>query len=212
MLRKKRVTISEQAQAAIAAGMPVDQALAEHGTPDPVVEANASTETDTPAPAAIDPPVEGSTDDAADEVVQDPNMAEVAETEGVQIEATSSDAAMGTMLDRLQESQHTIAAQSAEIARLEAAAEQMQSNQESLMAVTVKATHMMQIALGGTALDLSHLDATNLLAQYQSTLTTFETKIPVGGKAEVPVDDGSHDGKVVPLVSPAFARATQIRK
>ena len=43
MLRKKRVTITEQAQAAIAAGMPVDQALAEHGVADPVEAASPDT-------------------------------------------------------------------------------------------------------------------------------------------------------------------------
>ena len=35
MLRKKRVTISDQAQAAIAAGVPGSTALAEHGEPVP---------------------------------------------------------------------------------------------------------------------------------------------------------------------------------
>jgi hypothetical protein len=217
MLRKKRVTISEQAQAAIAAGMPVDDALAEHGTPVPAADASPNTDPVTPAPAAIDPPAEGTPaaaagDPAADDGVQDPNLAEASATEGVEVEASSNNDAMSSVLDRLQVAQNTIATQAAEITQLQTSAEQMGASQGDLMAVTVKATHIMQIALGGTALDLSHLDATNLLAQYRSTLATFETKIPVGGKAEVPVDDGSHDGKVVPLVSPAVARATQIRK
>ena len=54
MLRKKRVTMTEQAQAAIAAGMPVDQALAEHGAPVPAAETPATPEGQ--APVVGDPP------------------------------------------------------------------------------------------------------------------------------------------------------------
>ena len=51
MLRKKRTVLTtEQAQAAIAAGVPAEQALAEHGTPvaeGESTETEATTETET---------------------------------------------------------------------------------------------------------------------------------------------------------------------
>ena len=217
MLRKKRVTVTAQAQAAIAAGVPVEQALNEHGIPVPAAESTPPTEPAVQAPAATDPPAEGAPAAVAEpetsgEPVEDPNLAEASSEEAVTLEVVSEDTALTSVLDRLQVAQNEVATQAAKIAQLEATAEQMQANQTSLMAVTVKATNIMQIALGGTALDLTHLDATSLLAQYSSTLTTFETKLPVGAQAEVPVEDDDRDGKVVTLVSPAVARATQIRK
>lgn len=217
MLRKKRVTISEQAQAAIAAGVPVDQALAEHGTPVPAAEASPQTDPDTPAPAAIDPPAEGTPpaaveDPTGGDAVQDPNLSEASADGSVVIEATSEDTTLMSVLDRLQESQNTIATQASQIGHLQTAVDALETTRDSLMGVAVAATHRMQIPLGGAATDLSSLSAENLLAQYQSTLAAFEKRFPVGGKAEVPVEDENRDGKVVPLVSPAVARATQIRK
>ena len=55
MLRKKRVIVTEQAQAAIAAGMPPAQALGEHGDPAPGEEAPAAPAAETPAAPAVAP-------------------------------------------------------------------------------------------------------------------------------------------------------------
>ena len=210
-LRKKRVTISEQAQAAIASGMSPDQALAESGTPVPEASAESTAES-TPAPAASDPPATAPiADPVDDEGAQDPNLAE-AETPAVEIEASSDDATITTLLDRMQTAQSEIAAQAATITQLEADADALQATHAQFMEIAVAATNRMQIGLGGAASDLSSLSAENLLAQYQSTLATFEKRIPVGGKAEVLVEDEDRNGKVVPLVSPAAARATQFHK
>lgn len=206
MLRKKRVTISEQAQAAIAAGMPVDQALAEHGIPDPSAgDAPDPQEDVTPAPAAIDPPAESEA--VAEE--QD-TQEEEDETPAVSIAASSNDA-VSSLLDRLQTAQNTIATQTSQLKQMTESVDALQAVQKSLMEIAAAAINRMQIGLGGTATDMSSFTAENLLAQYKSTLTTFETRLPVGGKAEVPVSDEDRDGTVVPLVSPAFARATKIR-
>ena len=207
MLRKKRVTISEEAQAAIATGMPVDQALAEHGTP--AAEPAAS---DPPAAPAVvpvadpAPPAAEATPPAA-EASSDPDPDPVPATPAADASTVTA------LIDRLQESQNTVATQAAQITQLEAAATQQSSTHEALKGVAIEAVNRWQIGLGGVATDLSSLSAENLLAQYQSTMALMNERYPVGGKAEVPVDDGSHTpGTVVPLVSPAVARATQIRK
>ena len=216
MLRKKRVTISEQAQAAISAGMPVDQALAEHGTPVPAAETPAvAPVVETPAvePTAETPavePVAGTP--AVEPVVETPAVEPAAAAPVVEIAAEADGSTINTLLDRLQTAQNAQATQASKITGLEASVESLTANQTSLMTIVAKNVNHMQIALGGAATDMNHLDATSLLAQYQSTLTTFEKRIPVGGKAEVPLDDDNRDGKVVPLVSPGVARATQIRK
>jgi hypothetical protein len=214
MLRKKRVTITEAAQAAIATGIPVDQALAEHGTvvPEAAAPEIAPAAEGTPVPVAD--PVEGTP--AVAEPAADGTPAPVAEPAAeatpVITEAEPQADTTLALLDRLQAVQGTSAEQAAEITQLKADSELLGANQVGLMAVAVAATNKMQIALGGAATDLSNLSAENLLAQYQSTLATFEKRLPVGGKAEIPVDDADRHGKVVPLVSPGVVRATQIRK
>jgi hypothetical protein len=212
MLRKKRVTISEQAQAAIASGMPVDQAIAEHGTVDPapavelVPPAEPAAETPAVEPTAETPAVEP----AAETPAVEP---ELSGGDPVEPATPAVDSTTTELLNRLQETQNTVATQAASITQLEAAAVAATATHEALMGIAIEAVNRMQIGLGGPATDLSSLSAENLLAQYRSTLTLVEERFPVGGKAEVPVDDNSHaPGKVVPLVSPAVARATQFRK
>lgn len=219
MLRKKRVTITEQAQAAIAAGMPVDQALTEHGVIDPAAE-SGETPTDEVEDTESEETTSSSTEEEETPTAAEDESTEVTDTEEETEEPVAAEAAPGmdqaaftSVLDRLQTSQNTVATQSAEIDKLKADLEQATATQAGLMEVTVNAVHRMQVGLGGAASDLSQLSAENLLATYRSTLTLFEKRLPVGGKAEVLIDDGSHDKKkVVPLVPPAAARATQIRK
>lgn len=210
MLRKKRITMTEQAQAAISAGMPVDQALAELGTPDPAAE-----ELELPTTAEA---TEGEVpeEETTEEEVTEEEPAEDVAPEGaapvVALKAESGDSAFNSILDRLQVAQNTIATQAAQITGMTASAEVLTTQLADFMKIVVKNVNHMQIALGGAATDMSHLDAANLLAQYQSTLTTFEKRLPVGGKAEVPLADEDREGKVVPLVNPGVARATQFRK
>lgn len=216
MLRKKRVTISDQAQAAIAAGVPVSTALAEHGEPVPdaaeeTTEITAEGETGEPeATTEVDTEVEAVTDnaitaEAADGIPGDEEPAPPA----AQGEGTNT---ISALLDRLQTAQSTVATQEAELKTLKEASESDKASLEALKGVCIEAIHRMQIGLGGVATDLSSLSAENLLAQYRSTLTLMQERFPVGGKAEVPVDDSSRNGSVVPLINPAVARATQIRK
>jgi hypothetical protein len=209
MLRKKRVTITEQAQAAIAAGMPVDQALAEHGVADPVETADADTSTEEETPTTAEDESEETTAEGEETTAEGE---EEEPGEELPTAASASASAFGSVLDRLQASQSTIAAQAAQITQLEADVASATALQEGLVEIATNAIHRMQVGLGGAAADLSHMSAENILATYRSTLTLFEQRLPVGGKAEVLIDDGSHDEKVVSLVSPAVARATQIRK
>lgn len=218
MLRKKRVTITEQAQAAMAAGMPVNQALGEHGTDVPEAEetetVTAETESETSEETQAtgeESTAEETTAEGEETTEEEESTEQVAALSGA-VEISAGDSAFNSVLDRLQTAQNQAASLAAQVTSLNESVDQMTSAQTQLMSIVASKINHMQIALGGVATDLTGLDATTLLAQHQSTLTTFEKRLPVGGKAEVPIEDSDRDGKVVPLVSPGIARATQIRK
>jgi hypothetical protein len=224
MLRKKRVIVTEQAAAAVAAGVPAAQALEEHGTPVPAAE---STPEPASAPAAEGTSAEGTpaveATAAEGSTAAEGTPAPAAEgTPAVEGEPAAeavhgtvevaADATTTALLDRLQETQTALATQAAALTTAEAALAQALATQVSLTGIAAAFINRMQVGMGSSVADLTHLSAENLVAQYQSTLTLFEERFPVGGKAEVPDDDGSHSGKVVPLVTPAVARATKLGK
>jgi len=214
MLRKKRVTLTEDAAAAIAAGVPVEQAVATHPA-----EPSADTEAETLAAgttvsvegAVLDPPLEegqaqdqsaaASQDDLDDEDEQDPNIAS----------AASDQSTLTTLLNKVGTLQTELAESNLALKSATASLEAVTNLQASFMDIARTSISRMAVPLGGAAPELSHLNAEQLLTQYDATSSEFLKRFPIGGKAEVKVEDERNSDKVV-SIAPAVTRATAFKK
>lgn len=209
MLRKGKVVMTQAASDAIAAGVPVDAALQQHADPAADTEGTTleGTATDVVDPATPPTPAAGpaaATEDSTDDTD---------DTDSVVLTSEASDGTVSLLLDKLGATQADLANRTTELATANAALGSMQSMQASFMDIARTACQRMNVALGGTAVALEGLNAEQLLTQYEATSTEFQSRFPVGGKAEVKVEDqrNSPDDTVV-SIAPAIVGATSFRK
>ena len=206
MLRK-RVTLTEDAVAAIAVGIPVADAVAEHPASEPETPTEPVVAAETPAgdpptddPPVQDPPAAAIADTSDDEPVADPNLAS----------ASSEDSTLTTLLNKVGTLQTELAEKNVALSAATVALDSATALQASFMDVASTFIGRMNIPLGGSAPELSHLNAEQLLTQYQVTNAEFCKRFHVGGKADVKVEDKRNSENVVPL--PAVTRATAFKK
>lgn len=203
MLRKK-VVITEQAQAAMAAGVPQEEALRqapaasvdqEHdsGTPEP--EQAQETETETQAAA------------------QEPQQEEQAEqpAPAQPPAAAASDTPSSVLATQLRETQDQLVEAKVELKQVQAKLASTEAAVSGLQAIAVEATQKMQIALGQSAADLSHLSGDALVQQYRSVEKTFKERFPVGATSQVVIDEPPSVERT-PAQAAAAVKATKIRK
>jgi signal peptide peptidase SppA len=172
----KKVTttaMTEQQQAAILAGADPTAIL---GT-----EATAALQTETPAE------VENN-----EAVVETTLLAQpVLESDMVQF----LKAELAAKDSKILELNTQLTAASSAVAKLE-------STHEPMKAIIHLSLQKMQVAMGGTPIDMSELPAETLLAQHEKTLATFMGKFKVGGVAASPTEETVTDQHPV-AVDPA---------
>jgi signal peptide peptidase SppA len=214
MLRKKVMT--QEAQAAIAAGVPVDAALEEHGeeaiaAPDPTSQGESEGVGETAAPAAgtADEGISVSAESSDEGQSSDPpgDESNTADADG------SGSAAIIALISELSQTKTDLAEARAELKAANTDIDLMKATDTGLREAVCSFVNRMQVALGSSATDLSALDSTTLLTQYSQTRNQFLERFPVGAKAEVPVqDDDSDKGSVVSFVQSAAVNATTFPK
>jgi len=186
---KKITVMTDAAQQAIAAGMPEEEALAMHGRvlTDEEAEAAAKAEADAAAAASADPkPKAGEADEegeggepAAKPKAGDSGSEGSGNAPAPKSEAPGTDvlaAQLATANDKLVDARVELKTATTKLATLEASV-------GGLLDIARSAVNKMQIAMGGTPMDLTGLAADALISQHASTLKAFNEKYPVGGKA-----------------------------
>ena len=199
MLRKKAVTITADAQAAIAAGVPEEEALAQHAAPAPEEEEEGNSASETESQA------EGT--EATSETEETEETEEKEEGSGV-------GASESILVQELSAANQALGEVRAQLAAANVQTETLEKQQERLCSITNESLQRLQVAIGAAAVDHSHLSADLLIQTYDATMKTFLKRFPVGGIAQTPLDEekSGHGKTVVPLTAPAAARATKIRQ
>lgn len=199
MAKGKRVVITAAAAAAMAAGVPEEEALQLHGAEEGAAAADENQASTGEASAADGAPEAGGEQEA--------EGASTDEGKGAQSDAalTALSSQVKNLTDELIEAKVNLKATTSERDVLAAA-------QTGLMKIAASAVSRMQIALGGAAQDLSHLDANALVAQHAAVEKAFTERFPVGGKASVDLSKEEDSAKTPTTVQAAAARATKIGK
>lgn len=199
MAKGKRVVITAAAAAAMAAGVPEEEALQLHGAEEGAAAADENQASAGEASAADGAPEAGGEQEA--------EGASTDEGKGAQYDAalTALSSQVKNLTDELIEAKVNLKATTSERDVLAAA-------QTGLMKIAASAVSRMQIALGGAAQDLSHLDANALVAQHAAVEKAFTERFPVGGKASVDLSKEEDSAKTPTTVQAAAARATKIGK
>ena len=203
MLRKKVMT--QEAQAAIAAGASADEALEAHGEE---IDTQAAPQGETP---------EGTEAAAEETPAQASTPEETTETESEAEESTpvaAEESSLAPLINKLGDLQTELAQAKVDLNQATKQIETLQSTEAGLKEIAATAINRMQIAIGASASDLSALDSSTLLAQYAKTSSEFHERFPVGAKAEVKTesDDGSSRGSVVSFTQTAVANATKFNQ
>lgn len=73
----------------------------------------------------------------------------------------------------------------------------LEASTSGLIAIAVKSTNNMRVALGGTALDMSSMSATQILADHDAMQKQFTSKFVAGGVAAVDAAHAKKDEKAV---------------
>lgn len=161
MKRKKALT--EQEVAALAAGAALEATVSE-------TEVEAEVE-DTAVDAAA---VEGAQAEAEAPESADP-VAEVAK----------NDNALGLLKEQLKAAQDDLLEAKIDARKAGEKLAEIEATVNPLAAIVAKAINNMQVALGGSALDLSGLAPAALLAEHGKMVEQFQSKFKVGGVAAV---------------------------
>jgi len=203
MAKGKRVVITAAAAAAMAAGVPEEEALQLHGA-----EEGAPAADDKQAPAGEPENAKGTPEAEGDQGAEGAQAAEDKDKgKGAQPDAalTALSSQVKSLTDELIEAKVSLKAMTGERDVLAAA-------QTGLMKIAASAVSRMQIALGGAAQDLSHLDANALVAQHAAVEKAFTERFPVGGKASVDLSKEEDSAKAPTTVQAAATRVTKIGK
>ena len=163
MKRKKALT--EQEVAALAAGAVLEAAVSEN-------EAGADAEVEELAVEAA--AVEGAQAEADAPESADP-VAEVAK----------NDNALGLLKEQLKAAQDDLLEAKIDARKAGEKLAEIEATVNPLAAIVGKAINNMQVALGGSALDLSGLAPAALLAEHGKMVEQFQSKFKVGGVAAV---------------------------
>ena len=169
-MRRKKTGLTEQEVAALAAGAALEATVSE-------TEAEANVE-DTTVEAA------------AEEDVQ----AEAVAPEGADpvAEVAKNDNALGLLKEQLKAAQDDLLEAKIDARKAGEKLAEIEATVNPLAAIVAKAINNMQVALGGSALDLSGLAPAALLAEHDKMVEQFQSKFKVGGVAAV---DAANDVK-----------------
>ena len=202
MLRKK-VVITEQAQAAMAAGVPEEEALRQNASSAPEQP---------PAPEGSEQTQEqeDETQAAAQEPSQEEQAAQPASPQPPA--AAASDPSASVLAEQLRETQDQLVEAKVELKQAQAKLASTESAIQGLQTIAVEATQKLQIALGQSAADLSHLSGDALVQQYRSVEKTFLERFPVGATSQVVIEDERPSAETSQAQSAAAVKATKIRK
>ena len=201
---KRKVKISEQAQAAIAAGAPVEQVLADlpqdtKSLEDNALEAqtNSIDETSTAAP----------TEEGVKETQATDGQPPAAPATPVVVK---DDALTAYLQAAVKEKDEQVVTATLKIAELTASLTAATATQGALTDIAREAVSRMQIALGGAAPRLDHLHGVTLVEEYARVRDAFAARFKVGGVAEVAQEEGPTPVSVDP-VGKARVGATQLK-
>lgn len=117
--------------------------------------------------------------------------------DGVKPEAAAEAGLVAFLQAQVADKDKSLLANGVELAQLRARVADMEAAQSGLVAIAAKSVNNMRIALGGTAIDLSAMGATALLAEHKSFEDQFNKKFVAGGIAAV---DAAQEKKTVAQV------------
>ena len=207
MLRKKVMT--QEAQAAIAAGVSVEAALEEHGEE---IDTQAAPQGDNLEGEQVEGETEALETQASED--EEESSAEGEITEGQQPAAAANSEVISSLISQLGSIQAELAQTKVELSQAQGRIQSLESTETGLKEATATFVNRMQIGMGGVATDLSALDAATILAQYSKTSAEFHERFPVGAKAEVRTEDDkrSSQGQVVSFTETAVVNATKFNQ
>lgn len=174
-----KTALTEQQIAAMLSGAPAPQASAA-------------------APAAAEdaerPNGDGATEAAAEQKPEGSEAQAAAEAAAAvaQVAAPAADSTILFLQAQIKDKDASILAANIEIAGLKGKVSEFESCEASLRDIVAKSVNNMRIALGGSALDMSAMTSTAILAEHQAFQTQFQDKFKVGGVAAV---DAAEHGK-----------------
>lgn len=190
MLRKKRVILTEEAQAALASGAdPASILVSLQPAPE---EQKDSAPAPAPAPAA-----------------EEPEEQENQEEQEEQVPAAST-VSVDFLSQQLEKTQADLINARVALQQATDKLKTVEDSQAGLIGIAIKATQRMMIPLGMSAIDMSTMSATALITQFNSVEETFMSRMRVGSTAEVTTEHDDND-IVVAAPNPGVVRATRIR-
>lgn len=182
-----RQALTPQDIAAIAAGAAITASV------EPVVDADQVADAGGAAdPAAVVEP-------AGVDAVVETTAAAAAQGSVVSAQVDTLTATVQLLKEQVASRDEALLQANVKIARLEEAGASAAATQAPLMAVVAASVANLQVALGGTASDMSAATAEALVAEHARLAEQFNSKFKAGGVAAVSADQAS---KVKPQVSP----------
>lgn len=164
-MKRKKSSLTEQEVAALAAGAVLEAAVSEN-------EAGADAEVD---------------DTAVEETAVEGAQAEADAPESADhvAEVAKNDNALGLLKEQLKAAQDDLLEAKIDARKAGEKLAEIEATVNPLAAIVAKAINNMQVALGGSALDLSGLAPAALLAEHGKMVEQFQSKFKVGGVAAV---------------------------
>ena len=197
--------LTDGAVAAIAAGVSVEDAASELGETLPVGEEAVDTSAGAEAGATVEDDAGGTGGDAGAETNTGDGAGVVAAAESG-AEAQVSSAVVDLLKSQLADANTQVADLRVENGSLKKDNDSLKVDLEPLKAIAIEATHKMQIALGGSATDMSHIGASAIVDQYKSVQAPFAERFKVGASAEAE----NQEDELAPAVNEAAVSATKI--
>jgi len=210
MGKQSTQVLTEGSVAAIAAGVSVEDAASELGETLPAGEEAVDTSV---ADASTDATVEDETTGGAEKDMgtEDNNDAGGDSESGAEAEVSTASTVDNGVVDllksQLADANSQVADLRVENGTLKKDNDSLRVDHEPLKAIAIEATHKMQIALGGSATDMSHIGASAVVGQYKSVQASFAERFKVGASAE---SENQEDAEVAPAVNHAAVSATKI--
>lgn len=126
-------------------------------------------------------------------------------------EVDNSASALKFMRDELKAAQADLLAAQIKSSKLEDKVADLEAVVGPLKDIAAKATNNMRVALGGTAMDMAAVSATQILAEHASISATFATKFKVGGVAAVDAEARPQTKEKFEMDSALAARINAVR-
>jgi signal peptide peptidase SppA len=192
--------LSPQSLAALASGLALADPAATAAADAAAVAAAAAAAAGGAPAAGTTPPAAGATGEATPAtgtVAETGTPALAAGTPAGGVPATPAADLTVYLQSQIKERDAALLAANVELASMKQRTVEFETTMKPLMAIAAKSANNMRIALGGSALDMSGMSASQVCADHDAVATQFTTKFVAGGIAAVDASESKPNAKSV---------------